>query len=274
MTDCFEIEASRAVQLIDRDPSRAVPVLIGCSLYFENDEDTLLTISNVDLGARHFLCRYEGKERRVPFRSSRFWVIDERETLPLKVVEESLRSSTEVEAARARRQLANYLLLSPNMADDHAIELAAVIMEQGLPDRARRYGCFNLFKLYGLERQALPVVLTWVKTALASGRADYDGPIQLAYLYRHSGQLAEAINWADLRCLAPLQPTEHQKAILLTERAAILLDLHEQASPTERHAGKLLDEADRCARRGWAIEPSEELSAVFKRMKRIRGKDS
>jgi hypothetical protein len=90
--------------------------------------------------------------------------------------------------------------------------------------------------------------------------------VKLVYCLRHSGNLHEALKAADfgLSRNDRIALSQVQKAIIATERAAVLLDLFEA-----QRAPELLKEARKSAGMSFAISQSEEVRAVYQRLKKL-----
>lgn len=118
--------------------------------------------------------------------------------------------------------------------------------------------------------QAYAMLGDWLKAAVADPARTRDEPsfrIHYASLLRAASRPRDALAATDVLIDARAwKLDEQQRAILLTIRAAALMDVFELDRDQRR-----LDEADRRLRNAYAIQgPNEHLNMTFARLKRLR----
>jgi hypothetical protein len=233
--------------------------LIGASFY-RDDPDDLATIVSLDLRSRAVRLQFvDGRSRSVPFTSG--YVL----LTPLLVsLISSLHTPEDETRDRMRQKIAAFGFRAKIEDDDLPGLLAAVEAAQAyrLPWREERFEGLRLTRKYGTPREEAKLLTAWLEGAgdLPPG----DLMIALVSALRESGRPVEALAFTDLVTRKANGLDREETRILLTQRGSIWLDRYELD-----HNPECLDRARQCAKRSWAIQPSEECSMVYRRIDKL-----
>ncbi len=138
-----------------------------------------------------------------------------------------------------------------------------------IPDRAERYIVYEAVVKAQQLRPAIPVFGRWL-TSIEKRRHPEVDPIarlQLSTLYRHSGQLNEALEVSDVVDLPARRfpATARERSMLCCHRAATMLDLFEINGDA-----RLLEGARRHLSTAWDNDKGEEVSNTYSRYRRLQ----
>jgi hypothetical protein len=279
MTDAFEVDGRQVLNWVKTlGHHRARKILQGC-LLDDGKEDQLLEIT--DMGSDFALqCRIGNTTKRIPpSLLSTSTVIDQRQDFPLQASLNLNKSPLEKERETAERFLRSRGISTAGIASSNDLFLLVAAAEDDqdsrLPTRQEQDNRYEAFKRSSLLREGAKIIERWMALALQQGNA-IDGSIliKLAYCLRHTGNLERALDCTSA-ITAPtprIQCFGMQRAILATERAAILMDFFEVTRQAE-----YLADARRTAGMAFAIYASAkihspELDAVYDRLRSLERK--
>ena len=137
-----------------------------------------------------------------------------------------------------------------------------------VPGRAETHIVYEAAMKAQQMRAAIPWFSRWL-VAIEKRRHPQVDPImrlQLSALYRHSGQLHEALEVSEVVDLPPdrFPANDHERAMLCCHRAATLMDMFEANGDD-----CLLPRAERHLSIAWAHEKGEEVSNTYSRYRRL-----
>lgn len=251
---------------------RAREVLIGLNIDDGSDVH-LREIVDID-PSWVIIASLDGKPKRIPpGLLHQSIVIEARPGWPLKEAINGLKTDGErsIEFTKQELKALGFPVAKLINASD-ATEALAMMRDfnsarLSTPEQqADRYDIIRRSNLHGLGAKVCRqwLAATWQTTPQMDGSI----LIKLTYCLRHSGELDQALEAVDFAFSRNkrISLSQMQKAILSTERAAVLLDLYEF-----RHDPELLREARRSAGMSFAISQSEEVRAVYQRLKKLQG---
>lgn len=169
-------------------------------------------------------------------------------------------SSMREEQAK-RREVAAFGFAASIERDDLDPLCTAVrsAMSRMLPSAEERPLLLRVAEKYASPKPMIKLTSAWLDAG--AGQVLPDILISLVAHLRYAGRSREALERTEILRQPGLRMSDSQRAILLTERAALLADRYEQ---TRDHG--FLQEARKCAARSWAISPSEYCSRVYQRI--------
>lgn len=257
-----DISGEDILPLLHRpDGQRLLEGLIGADFYQDDPED-LARIVSLDLRSRAVRLQFaDGRSRSLPFAAGYVLL-----TPVLASIISGLHTPEDAAKDRMRRTIAAFGFRSKIEDDDLPGLLAAVEAAKAyrLPWREERFGGLRLARKYGTPREEAKLVAAWLEGA--GDPPPGDVVIALASALRNSGRLHEALAQTDLVTRKASGLDREETRILLTQRGALWLDHHELDPNPE-----FLDRARQCARRSWAIEPGEECSVLYNRIRKLEG---
>ena len=256
-------DVSRALANAATGPEVAT-ALIGC-LYYRDDPLDLAEIIEPDRETGGFVMMRGPKRARLPLPwLANGYIIERRVPPRLPALVAAARPAHLTAADTARRQLSALGIRHPGLTNEDAVELAAAVADAGRR-RDMRGKAAAILQRCNMHRQYIQLAQGWLAAA-PLGEALVDVVIQLARSNRMSNQLDEALSQTNIVVSrgASERLTEDQRAILFTQRAAILLDLYERDEEGSRY-----HEAKACADRAWALRQSEQCSNVYGRLHHI-----
>jgi hypothetical protein len=251
---------------------RAREVLIG--LHIDDGTDVhLRKIVDID-PSWVIIASLDGQQKRIPpGLMHQSIVIETRMGWPLRQAINGLKTDGEksIDFAKQELKALGFPVAKLTNASDaiEALEMMRDFNSARLPtpdQQAERYDIIRRSNLHGLGAK---ICRQWFAAKWQSApRTDGSILIKLVYCLRHSGELAEALKTVEfaLGRNERLSLSQMQKAILSTERAAVLLDLYE----IQRDPGMLKD-ARKSAAMSFAISQSDEVRAVYQRLKMLEG---
>lgn len=250
--------------------AKARDLMIG--LYVDNGIDIhLFEIVDID-SSWAVLGKFCGKTRRIPsglLRSS--IVIEKRRGWPLFESINSLKTDGErrIDAAKQELRALGFPVAKLVNASDAFVALAMMkdFQSARLPTPEQQADRYDVIRRSSLHSLGAKIIRQWhVSSLKLTSTMDGSVVIKLVYCLRHSGQLDQALETVDdaLNRNARISLFQMQKAILATERAAVLLDLYEI-----RREPELLVEARRSAGMSFAISQSDEVRAVYQRLRKL-----
>lgn len=249
-----------AVLLVRADGQRLADAMAGCLLY-RDDPDAAERVVVCDAGrVRATVRRADGRTREVAVRGA--FLIDTSGRLGAAVEGATTPGDRTLAADLAR--VATFGLTGRIEAGDAAL-LAAVIRaieRDHLDDASERRRAVALAVKYGDARTVLRFTDQWLR--LAGGTMLADVLIAHVKALRDLGEVGQALAATEAVTRADHGLTRAAEAVLLTQRAALWLDLAER-----RDEAALLERARAAAARAWGLGRSEELSAVYRRLDRI-----
>lgn len=256
-----EFEGDALVALLTRAGGPAVAAaLIGCRVYRDDPDGADLVLACDTATGRVVARRPGGQEREVALRGAYVLSDDGR-----------LRAATEAATTDADRALAGDLRLVATFgltgrmeAADAALLAAAIrtIAREELSGEADRRRAVALARKYGTPRTLLRFTDQWRR--LAGSATLPDVTVAHVKALRDLGDVVNA-----LAATAVVTGRDHglpraTEAVLLTQRAALWLDLAELRGEPE-----LLGRAHSAAGRAYRLAPSEELGAVYGRLRKL-----
>lgn len=175
----------------------------------------------------------------------------------------ALRTPADEQADRDRQALAAFGFCANVETQDRPALLAAIAAarEFRTPFRDDRFEGLRLARKYGSAREEIRLVDAWL--AGASDPPPGDLVIAGVGSLRDSGRITEALERTELLTRPANGLSARERQILFVQRGAILLDLHEVNAAPE-----LLERAEQCAKRSWAIGPTEECSELYQRLRK------
>jgi hypothetical protein len=230
--------------------------LIGASFY-RDDPDVLAKIVSLDLRSRAVRLQFaDGRSRSAPFTSGYVLL-----TPSLAAAISSLHTPEDKALDRMRQKIAAFGFRSKIEDDDLPGLLSAIEAAQAyrLPWREERFEGLRLTRKYGTPREEAKLLTAWLEGAGDPPPGDL--VIALVSALRESGRPVEALARTDLVTRKANGLDREETRILVTQRGALWLDRYEL-----EHDPEYLDRARQCAKRSWAIQPSEECSMVYKRI--------
>ncbi len=260
MSELQEVEGSIVVSWIDSDPDRRIGRLVGTDFADSNDEwliegsrGPLLLLRHAGAGAGKSM-RYEALAD-----GTLYLLSDD----PILSEIESEKSPFQKALEEARLHLKRSGLCgNAVLADTQAVSLFRVLqrwnLEAIVPTIEEAYFVTDLFEIAAPStRQACSLLEQWTLSVARSSERRHETVsfgIQHASLLRAANRPDEAISvvsgFCDSRSIVIGQSP---RAVLLTIRAAALMDLYERDRKPER-----LDEAERRLKNAWAIEGANE----------------
>lgn len=233
--------------------------LVGASFYVD-DPDALATIVSLDLRSRAVRVQSpDGRLRSMPFGSGYVLL-----TGPLVSAISALRTPADEARERMRQKIAAFGFRSKIEDDDLPGLMAAIEAARcyRLPWREERIEGLRLARKYGTAREEAKMVAAWLEGATDPPPGDV--VIALASALRNSGRPIEALSLTDLVTRKANGLDREETRILLTQRGALWLDCYEL-----EHDAEYLARARQCAKRSWAIKPSEECSMLYRRIDKL-----
>lgn len=178
----------------------------------------------------------------------------------------ALRTPEDERGEREQQALAAFGFPTAVEAQDRPALLAAIAAarEFRTPTREDRFEGLRLARKYGSPREEARLVEAWLAGAGDPPPADL--VIAGVRLLRDSGRIAEALARTDFLTCPADGLTDRERQILHLQRGGLLLDLFE-VNPDPG----LLEQAERCAARSWAIAPDEHGSALYQRLRKLGG---
>lgn len=249
---------------------RAKEVLVG--LQIDDGTDVhLREIVDID-SSWVIIASLDGKLKRIPpglLHGST--VIEPRPGWPLQEAINGLKTDGErsVDSAKEELKSLGFPVTKLTNASDAivALEMMRDFNSARLPTPEQQVERYDIIRRSNLHGLGAKICRQWFAAKWQSAQTT-DGSIliKLAFCLRHSGELREALEVVDfaLSKNKKISLSQMQKAILSTERAAVLLDLYEI-----QHEQDLLKEARKSAGMSFAISQSEEVRAVYQRMKKL-----
>lgn len=242
--------------------------LIGCTYYLD-DPDVIWEISGVEWPGPVFAT--QGPVRQQPLTVPRFargYIVEIRKESRLAPLIARATPPHIAAAEDARRLLAKAGIHHPTISNDDALQLADALASddgQSTPAMKIRTLIATLLRRYELDRPYIGIAARWLEESRSRGEhPPIDVTIQLISAYRKLRDYAAALQCTDV-VVAPDAAdriSSTQRAILFTQRAAIHLDFYDYGRDEAR-----LKSARKCASTAWAIEPSDQCSAVYGRLK-------
>ncbi|PZQ51947.1 MAG: hypothetical protein DI555_19860 [Novosphingobium pentaromativorans] len=257
-----DISGEDILPLLHRpDGQRLADSLIGAGFYMD-DPETIATIIAFDPRSR--AVRVEtpgGQSRNLPFASGYVLL-----TPALVSAIAFLRTPADEERDRMRRKIAAFGFRSKIEDDELPGLLAAVEAAHAyrLPWREERFEGLRLVRKYGSAREEAKLLTAWLEGA--DDPPPGDMVIALVSALRETGHPIEALARTDLVTRKANGLDRKETCILLTQRGALWLDRYEL-----EHDPEFLDRARQCAKRSWAIEPGEECSMLYNRIRKLEG---
>lgn len=233
--------------------------LIGASFYVD-DPDALTTIVSLDLRRCAVRVQFpDGRARSLPFASGYVLL-----TPPLVSAISALHTPADEASERMRQKIAAFGFRSKIEDDDLPGLLAAIEAAQSyrLPWREERIEGLRLSRKYGTAREEAKLASAWLEGAIDPPPGDV--VIALASALRDSGKPIEALSLTDLVTRKANGLDREETRVLVTQRGALWLDRYEL-----QHDAECLDRARQCAKRSWAIGPSEECSMLYRRIDKL-----
>jgi hypothetical protein len=251
--------------------TEAATLLIGCQLD-DGENDHLLPIVEVDVPRNSLVTEYNGNRKNRPLAILRQGlVVDERPGEPLICEIDASKSPMQKQLEDARKQLSQFQINPAQIANDDDVYIILNTLEDQqnteIPSRDGREESYEALKRADLNRLGATIADRWLKLSLdAGGRIEPDIYIKLAYFLRHSGSLNKALRTTDVLELptSTFKPSQGERAVLSTMRGAILLDLYEV-----KNDGDLLKQARAYAARAYAINQSEAVQMLYRRLNKL-----
>ena len=258
--DDEDISGEDIVPLLHRPNSQAlIEALVHGTFYLDDPDDTA-TILRVDPHTRAVQLRLaSGRTRSVPLASGYVLM-----TPALAAAIAELRTPADAARDKAERALIAFGFRARVEEDDRLPLLAAVEAAQAyrLPWREDRFEGLRLARKYGTPREEARLAAAWLEGADDPPPGDL--VIALVSALRESGRSVEAIPHTELVTRKASGLDKDEMRILLIQRGNLWLDRYELGRDAE-----LLERARQCARRSWAIEPSEQGSALYNRIRKL-----
>ena len=259
-----ELDGKEVVQLLDTlDRDQALALLHRVLLC---DDERELLITDISVEKRQLVAG--GKTIAFNFAANRMTFVEVagRSRLKDAVMANLSPGEKQFKSDLAEIRFFGGLIASELLSSGQAVSvLAGAIRSTAAgqcPDSDRRFDVYEIIERYKIFTGGIRLLRLWVDMAVSSKTSSQDIIIKLAAFLRYNGQLSAALETTDCLEKNATRFSRPQQSILWTQRAAILLDLYE-ANRDPRH----LESADLCARKSWAIKPSEECSMVFNRLK-------
>lgn len=235
--------------------------LVGCH-YYRDDPDDLEVISACDLDAATLLVRRCGRERRTALAAGYILCSDSRLDDAISLAE----TDDDRERRKMERRVAAFGITARMEEEDlvHLCEALEGASTGRLPPHSIRTRIIAIVQKYGPDRCVRKLLEDWVANIPREQPVPGDMIIQLTAVLRGLGELDKALQWTDALNSPFARFTKGEKCVLLNQRASLWLDLYEI-----RGDAKLLRRARECAKKSWAIQPSNECGNVYERLKRI-----
>jgi hypothetical protein len=233
--------------------------LIGADFYIDDPED-VATIVRLDLHSRAVHLRtIDGLSRKCSFTSGYVLL-----TPVLMSAISSLRTPADVEHDRMRQKVAAFGFRARIEEDDLPGLIAAIgaALAYRLPWREDRFEGLRLARKYGSAREEARLAAAWLEGAQDPPPGDL--VIALVSSLRDSGKIMEALSHTDLVARRANGLDGEETRILLIQRGSLWLDRYELA-----HDPDYLDRARQCAKRSWAIAPSDACSDLYNRLRKL-----
>jgi hypothetical protein len=239
----------------------------------------LLEIIEID-GDLALQCRIGAMVKRIPpLLLSTSTVYDERHAFPLKSSLNANKSEFQKEKEGAERFLKSRDIPTTGIhSSEDLFTLVAAVKDDSaglLPTCDDQDARYEALKRSGALRLASKIIKRWMGLALAqTGNTDASMLIKLAFCFRHAGDLERALECtSQIASPSPqVRCSNMQRAVLATERAAILMDFF-----VARRQSAYLADARRAAGMAFAIyasarKDSPELDAVYNRLRSLEQK--
>ena len=228
--------------------------LPGCAFY-EDDPEALHQITAYD--PAHMILRLAGARSRPLAKGYVLLTGGLRGAIQAAITPEYIAET------RLRRQITAFGFRVAVESDDLAPLAAAVAAatEYRMPFREARVQGLRLAAKYGQARDIAKMAGAWM-----SGTPDPapgDLIIALVAALRDMGACEEALAHTEILTAKANGLTRDECRILLVQRGALWLDAFDTS-----HDPACLERAEQCAKRSWAIEPSDECSALYNRLRR------
>lgn len=233
--------------------------LVGCAFY-RDDPDAAATITACDPATGRITVRQAGGATQAFALATGYVLPDPR----LAAVVGALVTPVEQAETALRQRIAAFGIRARIESDD--LPALARVLDSAtthtLPYRDDRLAGLALMAKYGSAHDMARLTSAWLDAA-------GDAPpgevlIENVAALRACGSLREALARTDVLRHQANGLDRNETSVLFTQRAAVLLDLHETRLDPD-----LLARARECASRSWAIAPSEECSMVYRRLAKL-----
>lgn len=198
-------------------------------------------------------------------------VIETRPGAPLKEAIDGIKTDWQrsVEAAQSELSSLSFPVTKLVNASDaiEALDMMRDFHAARAPTNEQENVRYALLRNSNLHQLGAKIVRQWFEMKWKSTpKIDGSLLIKLVFFLRHSGDFDAALKAADfgLSYNNRVFISQSQRAIISTERSAILMDLFEV-----RRSPDLLKEARKSAGMSFAITQSEEVRAVYQRLKKL-----
>lgn len=260
-----------ALVLQDSKNARAMAdALAGCSFYADNP-DVLLKIEAVDLDSQLLtLTGPNGPLSLIVQRLGSGYVLETGEASRIEPIIARSKPDHIVAAERARIRLAGAGIRGELLSNDDATGLAHALGAdpRNCPsDFNARALIADVLIQNDLHQAYITLAAHWDDGLAQQGLPlPVDVLIQLATAHRAAGNLDTAMRCTDIAVMPGAKETipARQLSILFTQRAALHLDQY----LTDKDPVRLAS-ARKCAARSFAIDQSEECSAVYRRLEKL-----
>lgn len=147
------------------------------------------------------------------------------------------------------------------MTQSDAVIVARALSDSGVPNERQRFDVLNILKRYDLRDHVYSLTRKW---ALRSQPIPPDVAIQLVKCQRYDGDIEAALHTLAVS-LDDDSVTQKQRSVLLTQNAAVLLDLYERSANYSDLRG-----ARKAYATAFEIDPaSKHLARVAARLKSL-----
>ncbi|KPH65897.1 hypothetical protein ACLIMP_16000 [Novosphingobium aerophilum] len=257
-----DISGEELLPLLHRKGGPAlVHALIGSEFYHEDPED-LATILSLDLRTRAVRLQFSDcRSSSLPLTSGYILLTPE-----LTSAIDALRTPEDHALEAARRKIAAFGFRTSIGQDDIPGLLAAIEAAHAyrLPWRDERFEGIRLTRKYGSAQLEAKLIAAWLEGAGDPPPGDL--VIAMVSALRETGRTTDALAHTDLLIRKANGLDHTEQCILFVQRGALWLDRFEQTREPEH-----IERARQCARRSWAIEPGEECSSLFNRLRKLEG---